>query len=689
MIYDSIINIRGIGPKTQKILNSIGISTIEDMLYFFPRDYKDKSSIKKLTDLEYGKKQAFIAKVLNGIREHTYYKGGRTYRIIKAAVTDGTATAYCVWFNQAYIKRVLVPGRWYRFYGKVVLNRGSLEINSPEFEIMSKKGAAEGLIEPVYPAVGTLTSPRIANIIKEILNKYRCDISDFMPPDLLRRHNLPDLAFALKNIHLPSDHRSREAAFRRLVFDELFILQLGLSLVKGSCGRPGSGIPFKLDKDFLTGILGRLPFELTDAQKQVMREIWADMKSDTPMNRLIQGDVGSGKTVVAVLCMLIAVNNGYQSALMAPTEILARQHYETVTQMTAGMGINTDLLTGSLTSTQREQLLEQLIKGQIDILVGTHAIIQEGVEFKRLGLIITDEQHRFGVRQRAIFAGKGQNPDVLVMSATPIPRTLAFILHGDLDISTIRQLPPGRKEVKTYVIDMNDYQRLVGFMKHEIKKGRQVYVVCPLIEASSQLDVLSVNDVYDMLTEDPFFDGITAVLHGRLSNSEKQNIMDRFTDNKLKVLISTTVIEVGVNVPNATLMVVFNAERFGLAQLHQLRGRIGRGSHASSCVLVSGVSAGEAISRLKILERYSDGFKISEMDLKLRGPGDFLGTRQHGLPDLKIADLIRDMEYIPVIRREVEKFLKDPAKNYGNKLRLMIRQVKKMFGQDFQYISIN
>ncbi|MGI6114176.1 MAG: ATP-dependent DNA helicase RecG [Mahellales bacterium] len=689
MIEDSIKKIKGVGPKTQKILNSIGISTIEDMLYFFPRDYKDKSSIKKLSDLEYDKKQAFIAKVLDEISERTYYKGGRTYRIIKAAVTDGTTTAYCVWFNQPYIKRVLIPGKWYRFYGKAVYNRGSIEINSPEYEAVGNDVGMQGSIEPVYPTTGGLTSSKIAAIIKEILDRHHGDIQDFMPPEVLKRHHLPDLAFALRQIHLPSDRRSWEAAFRRLVFDELFILQLGLSLIKGSCGRPGSGIAFKLDRDFLAGVLKKLPFELTDGQKKVMKEIWADMKTDIPMNRLIQGDVGSGKTVVAVLCLLIAVNNGYQGAMMAPTEILARQHYETVTRITDGMGINTGLLTGNLTAAQREELLDKLARGEIDILVGTHAIIQDRVRFYRLGMIITDEQHRFGVRQRAVFAGKGQNPDVLVMSATPIPRTLAFILHGDLDISTIHQLPPGRKEIKTYVIDMNDYDRLVSFMKREITQGRQVYIVCPLIETSSQVDALSVSDVYDMLTKDPFFSGITAVLHGRLSNNEKQDIMDRFKDNKLKVLISTTVIEVGVNVPNASLMVVFNAERFGLAQLHQLRGRIGRGSHASSCILVSDAASGEAGSRLKVLERYSDGFKISEMDLKLRGPGDFLGTRQHGLPGLRIANLARDMEYIPVIRREVEMLIKDKKKYDDNKLQLMIKQVRKMFGQDFQYISIN
>ena len=519
-------------------------------------------------------------------------------------------------------------------------------------------------------------------MIRNIFESSDISIDEYLPKWLVDKYNLCGVDFAIKNMHFPEKKENVKIAMYRLIFEELLFLQLGLFTVKGN-NKVGKGIRFQRHKD-MDKIEEKLPFKLTRAQQKAYDEIIEDMTSDRIMNRLVQGDVGSGKTVVAQLALANCVLNGYQGAYMAPTEILAKQHMESFKDFFEGTGIRVEVLTGSSTKKEAREILEDLASGQVDILIGTHALIEDRVEFASLGLVITDEQHRFGVNQRGRLTSKSENPDVLVMTATPIPRTLALILYGDLDISIIDELPPGRKPIETLAIEKRKRESYyMSKVRSEIEKGRQVYVVCPLVEESETLDLKSASEVYDELRYDFFKDLRVGLLHGKMKASEKDQVMEAFKNHELDILVSTTVIEVGVNVPNASLMIIENAERFGLAQLHQLRGRVGRGSEKSYCTLIYGSKTEICRHRMAIMEETNDGFKISEKDLELRGPGDFFGTRQHGLPELRVANLFKHMKILRLVQKEArEIYAQDPALRVKDNegIRLKIEEMFKSIG---------
>ncbi|MBR2851478.1 MAG: ATP-dependent DNA helicase RecG, partial [Anaerotignum sp.] len=545
-----------------------------------------------------------------------------------------------LWYNQPYMKNSLKIGEWYLFSGKLQKKYGRKEILSPEVERIGENFAG-GRILPVYPASEGISQKMLRNLMEEALSRMSGGMREELPLWLRKEYKLAERNFAIENIHFPKTEQGFYDARRRLVFEELFVLQTALFQLKNTLEDSGEGIVLK-KKKALQEAEALLPFALTNAQKRVLKEMEKDMTSGKIMNRLVQGDVGSGKTAVAMVAAYWAIQNGYQATIMAPTEVLANQHFEAFKTIFEPAGIKVVLLTGSLKAKEKREALEQVKSGEAQMIVGTHAVIQKGVEYRKLGLAITDEQHRFGVRQRSTLADKGENVHTLVMTATPIPRTLALILYGDLDISIIDELPPGRQKIDTSAVDSRYHQRIYTFIQKHVKEGRQAYVICPMIEENEKLEVQNVLDYTEELTKE-LPECRVACVHGKMKAKEKQEIMDGFAAGKIDVLVSTTVIEVGINVPNATIMLIENAERFGLAQLHQLRGRVGRGSEKSYCILVSDTKTKVAKERMKTMTESEDGFIISEKDLKLRGPGEFFGIRQHGLPELKIADLYKDM----------------------------------------------
>ncbi|MGB9779245.1 ATP-dependent DNA helicase RecG [Caldanaerobacter sp.] len=648
--------VKGVGPKRAKLFRKLGITTVKDLIFYFPRDYEDRSRILRIEDLEVGEKQTFKAYVAGNAREI------RTSRVIitKVPVKDGTGAVELVWYNQPYMKNNFKVGEEYIINGKLQFKYGQLVVENPVLEKSEEDlNLNTGRIVPIYSLTEGLTQNIVRKAVFNVLGEYLDEIEDFFDREFLQAKGLMDLKEALLNIHFPKNEEKLLKAKYRLKYQELFLLQLALFLVKKSV-KEKKGIRFR--KVDITPFSSNLPFKLTPAQIKVLKEIVIDMASDKVMNRLVQGDVGAGKTVVAAFAMYIAAKNGYQVAMMAPTEILAKQHYKTLEEIFKGTDIRIGLLSGSLSPSLRKEVLEKIKEGEYDVVVGTHALIEEDVTFKKLGLCITDEQHRFGVRQRALLAQKGENPDVLVMTATPIPRTLALILYGDLDISIIDQLPPGRKKVKTYIIPSYMRRKAYEFAMKEVKKGRQVYVVCPLIEESDKIKAVSAEIVYKEIYQDAFREAKVGLLHGKMSDSEKERIMEAFVKGEIDILVSTTVIEVGVNVPNATVMIVENADRFGLAQLHQLRGRVGRSEYQSYCILINYSSSELSKKRLEVLAKTSDGFKIAEKDLEIRGPGEFLGEKQHGLPELKIANLFEDIDILKKVQKDVENLLYEDPK---------------------------
>ncbi|MBT1279668.1 ATP-dependent DNA helicase RecG [Thermoanaerobacter sp. CM-CNRG TB177] len=672
--------VKGVGPKRAKLLKKLGIQTVEDLLFYFPKDYENRSSILKIEDLTVGEKQTFKGYIVGSPREI------KTSRVIitKVPVKDGTGAVELVWYNQPYIKNNLKIGEEYIINGKLRFKYGQLIVENPVIEKSEDFKLNTGRIVPIYGLTEGLTQNAIRKIMFNALKEYVQEVEEFFDEEFLSEKRLMDIKSALININFPQNEAYLEQAKYRFKYQELFLLQMALFLMKGSA-KEKKGIKFeRVDlKPFIMG----LPFKLTQAQIKVLKEIIADMNSHKVMNRLVQGDVGSGKTVVAACSMYIAVKNGYQVAMMAPTEILAKQHYSTLKELFKNTDIKIGLLSGSLSPSNKKEVLEKIKKGDYDIIVGTHALIEDNVIFNNLGLCITDEQHRFGVRQRALLTQKGENPDVLVMTATPIPRTFALILYGDLDISIIDQLPPGRKKVKTYVISSSVREKAYEFAMKEVKKGRQVYVVCPLIEESDKINAMSAEIVYREIYKDAFKEAKVGLLHGKMADSDKEKVMEEFVNGKIDILVSTTVIEVGVNVPNATVMIVENAERFGLAQLHQLRGRVGRSEFQSYCILISYSNSDIAKKRLGVLAQTSDGFKIAEKDLEIRGPGEFLGLRQHGLPEFKIANIFEDIDVLKRVQKDVEELLeKDPKlENYPKLRSILLNQ----FYQKLEGIILN
>lgn len=632
--------LKGIGEQREKKLQKLGISTIEDLLTHYPREYKDRSEILKIADLPMEEPSTFLAQVKEEGQNSRH--GRLVYTRMK--VYDGTGSVGVLWYNQPYMKNSLKIGEWYLFSGKLQKKYGRKEILSPEVERIGENFAG-GRIIPVYPASEGISQKMLRNLMEDALSQMSGGMREELPLWLRKEYKLAERNFAIENIHFPKTEQGFYDARRRLVFEELFILQTALYQLKHTLEDSGEGIILKKKQALQEGE-GMLPFALTGAQKRVLKEIEKDMTSGKIMNRLVQGDVGSGKTAVAIIISYWMIQNGYQAAIMAPTEVLANQHFASFQKIFEPVGIKVVLLTGSLKAKEKREALEQVKNGEAQMIVGTHAVIQKGVEYYKLGLAITDEQHRFGVRQRSTLAEKGETVHTLVMTATPIPRTLALILYGDLDISIIDELPPGRQKIDTSAVDSRYHQRIYTFIQKHVKEGRQAYVICPMIEESEKLEVQSVLNYTEELTRELPACRVACV-HGKMKAKEKQETMDGFAAGEIDVLVSTTVIEVGINVPNATIMLIENAERFGLAQLHQLRGRVGRGSEKSYCILVSDTKTKIAKERMKTMTESEDGFVISEKDLKLRGPGEFFGIRQHGLPELKIADLYKDM---PVLK---------------------------------------
>lgn len=631
--------LKGIGEQRERKLQKLGISTMEDLLTHYPREYKDRSEILKIADLPMDEPSTFLAQVKEEGQNSRH--GRLVYTRMK--VYDETGSVGVLWYNQPYMKNSLKIGEWYLFSGKLQKKYGRTEILSPEIERIDENFAG-GRIIPVYPASEGVSQKMLRNLIEDALSQMSGGMREELPLWLRKEYKLAERNFAIENIHFPKTEQGFYDARRRLVFEELFILQTALFQLKNTLEDSGEGIVLKKKKALQEGE-EMLPFALTGAQKRVLQEIEKDMTSGKIMNRLVQGDVGSGKTAVAIITSYWAIQNGWQAAIMAPTEVLANQHFESFQKIFEPAGIKVVLLTGSLKAKEKREALAQVANGQAQMIVGTHAVIQKGVEYHNLGIAITDEQHRFGVRQRSTLAEKGGNVHTLVMTATPIPRTLALILYGDLDISIIDELPPGRQKIDTSAVDSRYHQRIYTFIQKHVKEGRQAYVICPMIEENEKLEVQNVLDYTEELIQE-LTECRVACVHGRMKAKEKQEIMDRFAAREIDVLVSTTVIEVGINVPNATIMLIENAERFGLAQLHQLRGRVGRGSEKSYCILVSDTKTKIAKERMKTMTESEDGFVISEKDLKLRGPGEFFGIRQHGLPELKIADLYKDMSIL-------------------------------------------
>lgn len=676
--------VKGIGPKRANKLSKLGIFTVSDLLFYFPRQYEDRNNLRKIFELK-DEEKVTIRAIVSSIETSNVRKG---LVITKVGVRDETGFARLVFFNQEYISSTLKKGDTVFVFGKVKKTSYGIEMSSCEVEQMSNNPKSTCGIMPIYPLTYGLTNKELINIVKTVFSNEQIYIKEYLPNKIIQKYKLCSIDFAVKNIHSPTNKESLKVALYRLVFEEFLMLQLGLFLFKNGVTEK-SGVKFEKEQN-LVKILNSLPFKLTNAQNRALNEIIDDMNCEKVMNRLVQGDVGSGKTVVALLALANCVLNGYQGALMAPTEILAEQHFISLHETLSPFGINVGLLVGSLTKKQKENVLQKVKDNEIDILIGTHALIEDKVEFNNLGIVITDEQHRFGVRQRNKLSEKGYNPDILVMTATPIPRTLALILYGDLDISIIDELPPGRQPIETLAVYKDKREKAYNsLVRSEVQKGRQVYIVCPLVEESEAIEAKAAVDLVEELKSEFFSDLRLGLLHGKMKPSEKDETMKKFKNKELDILVSTTVIEVGVNVPNATLMIIENAERFGLAQLHQLRGRVGRGSHKSYCILIYSSKSEVCSQRMSIMEETTDGFKISEKDLEIRGPGEFFGTRQHGLPELKVANIFKHMKILKIAQQEARYIISEDPKlnNYENEK--IKKEILKKFENRLEEISLN
>ena len=660
-LSDNVMYVKGVGPRRAAALKKLNVLTMYDLLTHYPRTYENHTELTKIGDIIEGETVLIIGQIYN-LTSRTTANG---LHLISAYLFDETGCVRLTWFNQEYLLKMLHNGLRLLVIGKAKFDRwaNGLTISQMQsFTVLEQDEEPELGIMPIYPATAALRQKALRTAIKNLLNKLP-PLKEILPQKIIDTHNLMPLDRAARAIHFPKDFAELEAAKRRLAFDELFLIQCGLLFIKRQTRDERQGITHAANGMMINAALSKLPFKLTGDQLKIFAEVSRDMEGRLPMRRLIQGDVGSGKTVIALLALVKTVENGFQGAFMAPTEILANQHYEKFSALLTGLGIRVGLLSATVTRTKklREDLYRKIATHEFDIIIGTHALIQEGVTFAKLGLVITDEQHRFGVSQRSSLEKKSDIvPDMLVMTATPIPRTMILTIYGDLDVSFIKELPPGRKPIKTAVAKIAERDAVYKFAHKEIAAGKQAYVVCPLIERSESdqlAEIESAEEIFDSLSNGIFRDVPCALLHGKMKPRDKDDIMEKFRSGETKLLVATTVIEVGVDVPNASVMVVEHAERFGLAQLHQLRGRVGRGGESSYCILISDGRADVANTRLEILESTNDGSKLAEEDLKLRGPGHFFGEAQHGLPDLKIADVFRDMELLIQARTAAEEFV--------------------------------
>ncbi len=673
--------VTGIGKARARQLARLGVRTIRDALYFFPRRYDDFTQLKPINRLEYGEEVTIIATIWQ-VRHFQTKSGGS---IVKAIVGDGTGTMEVTWFNQPYLVDRLRPRRQIVISGKVEEYLGRLTFQSPTWEPLDQELLHTARIVPVYPLTEGVSAKGMRRLMKRVVDYWAPRLPDHLPPDLRERAGLVDLSTALRQMHFPDDWEALHRARRRLAFDELFLIQIGVLRQRHRWqARPGWAVP--VDEALLERFLAGLPFRLTNAQRRALEEILADLRQERPMNRLLQGDVGSGKTVVAAAAMALTAAAGAQAALMAPTEILAEQHFRNLSRLFETMDDprlrpTLRLLTGSTPAAEKKAIYEGLADGSIQIVVGTHALIQAGVTFQKLALAVIDEQHRFGVRQRAALRQKGHNPHVLVMTATPIPRSLALTIYGDLDLSIIDEMPPGRRPIETHVLLPTERERAYSFIRAQVRQGHQAYIICPLVEGSEKLEAKAAVEEYERLSREVFYDLRVGLLHGRMKGEEKEAVMRRFADGELDILVATSVVEVGIDVPNATVMLIEGANRFGLAQLHQFRGRVGRGDHPSYCLLLADRSTPESRERLKAVEATQDGFLLAEKDLEMRGPGEFFGTRQSGLPDLKVAGM-GDSRLLDLARREAQRLMEADPELHRPEHRLLARRVATFWQEE-------
>lgn len=635
--------LKGVGEKRAVVLKSKGIDTVGALLRFYPRDYIDWTDITEIAKAPLFENVCIKAKVIS-VEASQKKSGIVLYSIV---CEDASAQMTVVLFNQKYLAESMRVGREYLFYGKLTGGFLFRQMSSPKIVPANNNG-----IEPIYKASKSMTSKQIKNLIKIAIKEVK--LAEAIPEEIRLRNNLCSIDYAIENIHFPSCKEAFLNAQKRLVFEELFVLRTGLALLKSHSGRTSG---YVIERGYLADFKELLPFDMTFAQERVIKECMRDMFSGKVMNRLVQGDVGSGKTVIAAALMYSSAKNGFQSAMMAPTEILAIQHYKTLLSLTENTGIRCGLLTSNTKKKEKDAIKSALKNGEIDVIVGTHALLNGDVEFKKLGLVVTDEQHRFGVNQRGTLSSKGQNPHTLVMSATPIPGTLALILYGDLDISIVDEYPAGRQKIDTYLVDSSYRERIYKYIKKFLDEGRQAYIVCPLLDEGEEIDITSAKEHYVNLKDGNFKNYSVGLLHGKMTSKEKETVMKQFSQGDIQLLVATTVIEVGIDVANAVIMVIENAERFGLSQLHQLRGRVGRGKLKSNCILITDNTSEETLQRLEVIKNTTDGFLIADKDLALRGPGNFLGSRQHGLPPMKIADLFADGDLLKLAGEEAQNLL--------------------------------
>lgn len=662
--------LKGVGERRAAMLSRLGVSDVNALVRLYPRVYEDWSRIKSINEAQIGEICCIKGIVGSPVRKSLIRKGLTLY---KTEITDGSGIMGITIFNSRFAAEKLTEGDEFLFFGRVGGNLYRKEMNSPEIE------PAEGAdrIRPIYPQTHGLNSKMIEKLVRTALTECRDELVDPIPLWLREKYCLMNLPDSLWNIHFPKSPDYLEEARRRLIFEELLILQLGLEKMRSQTQKNAGAI---IERDFSDEYFSHLPFSPTGAQRRAVKEAMRDMMSGRQMNRLLQGDVGSGKTAVAAALVYSAAKNSMQSALMAPTEVLAEQHYKTFLKLFEGCSINVELLTGSDTATQKRRKKEALKAGKIDLLIGTHAIIQSDVEFKSLALVITDEQHRFGVEQRNALGEKGENPHLYVMSATPIPRTLALIIYGELDISVLDELPPGRQKIETYAVTSELRQRAYNYVKKHLDAGRQGYIICPLVDGDGDdTELASAVKYADELQHGAFRGYTVGLMHGKMKNADKKAVMQLFSEGETQLLVSTTVIEVGVDVPNAVIMVIENAERFGLSQLHQLRGRIGRGQYKSTCILITDAQNDTAQRRMKVMETTTDGFKIADEDLRLRGPGEFFGSRQHGLPEMKIADMLEDRSTLEETQRAAREIIAHDPELSSPESAVLKNEIQRLF----------